>query len=99
MDNRGPLYYAMTQTNTHSDIICLFMRDLMDILDLESPGWKEDTILLLDGARYHTSTDTKAFLRESQVQYAFTAPYSFTSSPIEKVFAALKYGNLNPANI
>ena len=26
----------------------------------------------------------------------FTAPYSYTTSPIERLFAGLKFGELNP---
>ena len=42
----------------------LFFRNLVRQLDLESPGWQEDTIILLDNAPYHSSAETRAFFKK-----------------------------------
>ena len=52
-------------------------------------------MILLDGARYHTSPEMKQYLRQLGLQVIYTAPYCYTSSPIERLFAGLKLNELN----
>ena len=42
----------------------LFLRALIRRLALELPGWEEDSVILLDGARYHTSPEMKQYLQQ-----------------------------------
>ena len=39
-----------------------FLSHLVKQLDLERPSWRDDTIILLDGARYHTGTDVREYM-------------------------------------
>ena len=55
LDTLGNIWFALTQTNTNSDVMCTFLRKLMQQLDRESPGWQESTSWLLDGAKWHLS--------------------------------------------
>jgi hypothetical protein len=41
--------------NTNSEVFSIFLERLAGKLTEQRPGWREDTVLLLDGARYHTS--------------------------------------------
>ena len=41
----------------------------------------------------------REFLDMQAVPYMYTAPYSYPSSPIERVFSALKRGELNPERL
>ena len=77
----------------------LFIRKLMEVLDLETPGWQEHTTLLLDNAAWHTNEVMKQRLARLQLNVCYTGVYSYSSSPIESVFAALKLGELNPARL
>ena len=54
LDTDGHVYYALTHANTDSDFILSFIRRLTIVLNNESPDWKENSIILLDGAKYHT---------------------------------------------
>ena len=72
------------------------MRYLIMRLDEESVDWREKTILLLDGARYHTSEEMREYLKKMDLKVIYSGPYSYTSSPIELVFGALKQGEINP---
>ena len=72
------------------------MKYLVQRLDLELPGWRTETVFLLDGARYHTSPEMRHYFKKLGLQVMFTAPYCYTSSPIERLFAGLKFGELNP---
>ena len=62
--------------------MCTFLRKLMDQLDRDSPGWQENTTILLDNASWHTGPVMKERLARMQVPTIFSGPYSYSSSPI-----------------
>ena len=72
-----------------------FLQHLVAELDDERPGWKADTYILLDGARYHTGGEIREYLHKMQLQVIWTGPYSYDAAPIELLFAGLKFGELN----
>ena len=41
-----------------------FLQHLVAELDEERPGWKTDTVILLDGARYHTGSEIREYLHK-----------------------------------
>ena len=51
----GHLWYTVSQAATDGNIVIIFIVKLMELLDQELPGWRADTIWLLDGAAYHSS--------------------------------------------
>ena len=53
-------------------------------------------MLLLDGARYHTGSRVREYLRKLDLDVIWSGPYSYSTAPIEMVFGALKFGELNP---
>ena len=73
-----------------------FLKRLSDKLSLENPDWKMNSVLLLDGAKYHTSVETRENLQKLDLPTMFSAPYSYSSAPIETLFAGLKSCQLNP---
>ena len=52
IDNFGEVYACLTQVNTDSKIMTLYMRELVKILDIEDRNWRSDTIIMHDGAKY-----------------------------------------------
>ena len=96
IDTDGRVYAALSQATTDNDTLLLFVTWLVQTLDAETPGWRRNTIMLLDGARYHTSQATRDLFSRLDVDVCFTGPYCYDSSPVELLFAALKRGNLNP---
>ena len=74
----------------------LFLVYLFGQLDIESPGWRLTTVVLMDNACYHVADETRSNLDDEGVTYMYTAPYSPSSSPIEMLFALLKRGDMNP---
>jgi hypothetical protein len=74
----------------------IFLIHLVNQLDLERPSWKEETILLLDGAKYHTGSRVREYLRKLELQVIWSGPFSYSTAPIEMVFGILKFGELNP---
>ena len=73
-----------------------FLVHLIKQLDLERPSWRDDTCLLLDGARYHTGSKVREYMQKLELEVIWSAPYSYSTAPIETVFATLKFGELNP---
>ena len=98
LDTEGRVYFTLSHANTDQDTFMLFMKHLVSKLDRETPGWQEDSIILLDNAPYHVSKLAREYFRKIQIPIMFTAPYSYSSSPIETLFSMLKYGELNEDN-
>ena len=76
----------------------VFLAYLVQKLDQETPGWRSSTWILLDGARYHTGEEIRSFIHKMQLQVIWSAPYSYSTAPIELLFGGLKFGELNPCN-
>ena len=85
--------------NTDSDVFLLFLRRLCDRLTTEDRQWKQNTVVLVDGATYHRSDAVREFLRKSKVRAVLSVPYSYETAPIELFFSLLKRTNLNPARL
>ncbi len=93
------MWCALTQANTDTDIMTLFLMHLKRQLDLATPGWEEDSFILLDNAKWHTNPDMKRRLAKMQLPIMFSAPYCWSTAPCESAFAALKLGELNPEKL
>jgi len=76
-----------------------FLRKLIEILDEEIPNWRADTWFMLDGASYHTGIAMQNYIEAMELTTIICGPYSAPSSPIEKIFAYIKTGDLNPAEL
>ena len=74
----------------------MFVQRLEIKLNEERPGWKNDTVVLVDNAKYHNGRLTREYFAHHGIKFMYTAPYSYSGSPVELYFAALKSTNLNP---
>ena len=61
--------------------------------------WREETVILLDNATYHRSAEVRAGFKKLGVPVIYSGPYSFVSAPVERYFALLKRGDLNPERL
>ena len=52
-------------------------------------------MILLDGARYHTGSKVREYIRKLQIDVMWSGPYSYDAAPCELVFANLKLGEIN----
>ena len=55
IDTDGRIFMALTTSNTTSEVICLFVSQLVELLEKEVPGFRENTVLQFDGATYPVS--------------------------------------------
>ena len=53
----------------------------------------------MDGARYHTGDEIRQYLHKMQLKVIWSAPYSYSTAPIELLFGGLKFGELNPEKL
>lgn len=99
LDTNGKMWFALTQANTDSDVMTTFLRYLARQLDLEDQGWEVDSLILLDNAKWHSNDVMKSRLARMELPVMYSAPYSYTTAPVESAFAALKLGELNPERL
>jgi len=99
IDSDGNVWFSLTQVNTNSSIIGLFLRHFAQQLDRERPGWQEDTVLLWDNAKYHTSQNTRNAINKLGIKAIYSGPYSYSAAPAELLFSGLKMGELNTENL
>ena len=55
IDNFGDAYFSLLQANNNQYTYSEFVRELVKRLDYDRPNWRDDTIILLDGAKMHTT--------------------------------------------
>ena len=77
----------------------MFLRHLVRRLDQDTPGWQDDSVILLDNAAWHTSPVMKKRLEKMNLPIIYSGPYSYSAAPVESVFASLKFGELNPERL
>lgn len=99
LDTNGQVYTALLQANSNSSIMELFFTHFIRLMNGKDRYWRQNTILLLDGAPYHTSKQMLEFYEEHQLPIMFTAPHSYAASPVELFFAHFKRADINPAQL
>ena len=77
----------------------MFFRHLVRKLDNENRYWRKKTVILMDGAPYHTSQETVSLLEELDIPVMFLGPHSYDAAPCELFFAWFKNADINPRRI
>ena len=54
----GKLYCGLTQINTDHNVFCMFVSRLATKLTSEDKNWRNNTLLLIDGAKYQTCEES-----------------------------------------
>ena len=99
IDTNGSLYISLLQANSNSNVMEMFYTHFLKLLEKKSKNWRDNTIILQDGAPYHHSSPMMDFYKENQVPVMFTGPHSYDASPIELFFAAFKSQDVNPTHL
>ena len=99
IDTEGRIYLSLTQTNTDSNVFCMFMTKLACILTRERPGFRTDTIFLIDGASWHQSDTTLNHFKRLKLKVIISGPYSYSGAVCELFFSQFKSKELNPEGI
>ena len=99
VDSVGQSYVSLTQTNSNSNVMEMFLNEFVKKLDRQRPNWRSNSILLLDGASYHKSAATIKIMKELRIPVMFLAPYSYNTAPCELYFAWFKSQDINPRRV
>ena len=73
-----------------------FLCRLATVLTQEDPQWRKNTCLLIDGARYHRSSETRKALKQLGASFIISSPYSYDAAPVELYFSYFKREQVNP---
>jgi hypothetical protein len=95
LSTNGQIYFSLTQANTDSNVMVMFLQKLSTLLASEDSDWRRTTALMFDSASYHRSQETRAYFERAGFQIILLGPYFYSGSPIELFFGYLKKGNLN----
>ena len=99
LDSHGEVYWALNQANTDENVTRLFLRGLVTHLNRESRHWRKNTVIFVDGAGYHCSKRTLSLVKELDLPYAVSGPYSYETAPCELFFGAFKRADINPRKL
>jgi hypothetical protein len=99
IDNFGETYLTVSQSNTNSGTILLFLRDLVRQLNQQSRNWRKNTLIYWDGAAYHQSESTLKLLRDLDLPIMISGPHSYDAAPCELWFSLFKRQNINPRRL
>ena len=99
LDSNGLLYVTLVQANSNSSMMQLYFSHLIKLMNAKNANWRNDYIILLDNASYHTSEVMMEFFNKYQVPIIFTGPHSYSAAPIELFFAHFKRADINPRKL
>ena len=74
-DSLGNVYFSLSQSNSNQATFGLFMRQLVLKLDKERPNWRRNTLVTLDGARYHRTQAILDLFASLDIPVAMLGPY------------------------
>ena len=90
VDTNGQVYLSLTQFNTDSDVMLMYLPRLAANLTQEDPDWRQDTYWLLDNAAYHRSLEVRACLKDLGVKVILSGQYAYSAAVCEIFFAYYK---------
>ena len=64
LDTNGSVLYSLLQTNNNSNVMGMFLRQLVKKLNTDRPGWRKTHVLMHDNAPYFKSRETLQLLAE-----------------------------------
>jgi len=99
LDTLGNAYLSVYQCNSNAAMMRIFFLDLIKVLDRQRPDWRNNTVLLLDGAKYHKEATVLQLMEELRVPVCFLGPYSYLTAIAEAYFAWYKQVDLNPRHL
>ena len=100
VSSAGHTWLSLTQCNTDENVMMMFLSRLSQVFASEfKAGWRDRIIVLMDGAAYHRSAETRSCINHLGLQVVLSAPYSYAAAPAELWFAHFKKGAFNFENI
>ena len=100
VSSEGLVWLSQTQCNTDENVMQMFLSKLAQVWTQQyGKGWRDRFVVLLDGASYHRSIDTRKCIAYLGMRVVLSAPYSYQTAPAELWFAHFKQGDFNEVKI
>jgi transposase len=96
ISNFGDLYYTINKGKNNSQTFLLFLIKLCEHLNYKLKTWRDNTVILLDNAGYHKSSEIRYEMNKLKIPLMYLGPYHFRMAPIEMFFSFMKSHDLNP---
>ena len=93
--NKGEFYFCLNQGKNNSLTLLHFLVRLVRHFNLFKPGWRANTVFMLDNASYHKSAYIKEQFLQLKLSIMYLGPYQFNMAPIENFFSYIKHRDLN----
>ena len=78
----------------------MFLSRLAQVLTQQYGAvWRDKVVIVMDGASYHRSAETRKCISHLAIKVILSAPYSYSSAPAELWFSLFKRGTFNPGDI
>ena len=78
ISSEGESWLALTQCNTNEDVMQMFLSRLASVLTQQyGVIWRERVVIVMDGASYHRSAETRKCIGHLQMKVVLSAPYSY----------------------
>ena len=74
-DSLGNIYFSLLQSNNNQSTFSIFIQRLVAKLCDERPNWRRDTIVLIDGAPYHTADSIYELFEKLRIPIMVLGPY------------------------
>ena len=55
----GSTFLSIIQANSNNEVMAVFFTYLVRKLDSQDPNWRDNSVVLLDNASYHTNPELK----------------------------------------
>jgi transposase len=95
ISSKGEAYFTINNGITNSFTIMNFMVKLIEHLDFLDNNWRNNSIIMLDNARYHKSKLMINLFTRMKIPVMFLGPYHYKMAPVEMFFAFIKNRDLN----
>ena len=99
IDTKGEVYLSLLQSNSNSKVMVIFFQQLVKQLDKDRPNWRNNTVVLIDNARYHSSESTRKTFDSLDIPVLYTGTHSYSAVACELWFAAFKSQDVNPRKL
>ena len=100
VSSEGYVWLSLTQVNTDEDVMQLYLSKLAQVFTKQfGRDWRQQIVVLMDGASYHRSKETRNCIKHLNMRVVLSSPYSYAAAPAELFFAHMKRGDMNPDRI
>ena len=78
VSSKGYVWMSLTQCNTDEEVISCFLSKLAQTFTTQfGVAWRNEIVVILDGASYHRSAETRKCVHHLGMKIVMSAPYSY----------------------